>query len=250
MKFTATLIGGPTLLLKYAGLTFLTDPTFDPPGAYGNLTKLTGPAVDIDALGHVDAVLLSHDQHEDNLDTAGRELLTRVRHVLSTPDAGERLDKVQGMRRWDTAILPGGDADVTITTVPARHGPRVTKQVMGQVTGFVLQATGWPTVYISGDNSSVKKARKIADAFPDVDIAVLFAGGAKVERLGEMLLTMDAERSARVAAMWPDAAIVPIHIDDWAHFAQPRADFLAQWARYADPDRLTMLEPGVATELA
>ena len=47
---TATLVGGPTLHLTYAGRTFLTDPTFDEPGAYAprggvTLTKLVGPAV-------------------------------------------------------------------------------------------------------------------------------------------------------------------------------------------------------------
>jgi L-ascorbate metabolism protein UlaG (beta-lactamase superfamily) len=246
----ATLIGGPTLVLRYAGLTFLTDPTFDPPGTYGNLTKVTGPAMALEDLGHVDAVLLSHDQHEDNLDAAGRTLLSRVRHVLSTPHAGERLDKVQGMRRWETAILPGGDADVTITAVPARHGPRVVKQVMGQVTGFVLQAEGWPTVYISGDNSSVKKARKVAEAFPDVDVAVLFAGAARIERLGDMLLTMDAERCARVAALWPRAAIAAIHVDGWAHFTEPMDDLRTAFAEHAPEEQLVVLERGIEHALA
>jgi L-ascorbate metabolism protein UlaG (beta-lactamase superfamily) len=31
---TATLIGGPTVLLELGGFRFLTDPTFDPPGSY------------------------------------------------------------------------------------------------------------------------------------------------------------------------------------------------------------------------
>ncbi|MEX0914085.1 MAG: MBL fold metallo-hydrolase [Demequina sp.] len=245
-----TLIGGPTLVMRYAGQTILTDPTFDPPGDYGNLTKVKGPAISVEDLGRVDVVLLSHDQHEDNLDTAGREVVARVRHVLSTPHAGERMDNVQGMRRWDTAILPGSEADVTVTAVPARHGPRAIKQVTGQVTGFVLQAEGWPTVYLSGDNSSVKKARKVAEAFPEVDIAVLFAGAAKVERLGDMLLTMDAERCARVAALWPRAAIVPIHVDGWSHFTEPMDDFLAGFAEHATTERVVVLEPGTQRALA
>ena len=33
-SITATYVGGPTLRLTYAGLTFLTDPTFDEPGSY------------------------------------------------------------------------------------------------------------------------------------------------------------------------------------------------------------------------
>ncbi|WP_203656910.1 MBL fold metallo-hydrolase [Demequina activiva] len=246
----ATLIGGPTVLIEYAGLRLLTDPTFDPPGPVGNLTKLEGPALTREQVGHVDVVLLSHDEHEDNLDVAGRAMLDDVQHVLTTPTGGERLARAQGMRRWDHAIIPDGDAPVTITAVPARHGPRVVKQITGQVTGFVLEAEGWPTVYISGDNSSVKKASRVAERFPDVALAFVFAGGAKVERLGDMLLTADAERTSRIGALWPHAALVPVHIDDWAHFAQPRADLLAWFGERGMRDRLTVIERGARVDLA
>ena len=78
-----TYIGGPTALLELAGLRLLTDPTFDPAGTeyrtpIYTLRKTTAPAVAADALGPIDAVLLSHDHHFDNLDHAGRALLTHV----------------------------------------------------------------------------------------------------------------------------------------------------------------------------
>jgi L-ascorbate metabolism protein UlaG (beta-lactamase superfamily) len=76
-----THIGGPTLLVEIDGLRLLTDPTFDAPGEYASgaltLTKLRGPAIDARAIGPIDAVLLSHDQHADNLDPAGRRLVTK-----------------------------------------------------------------------------------------------------------------------------------------------------------------------------
>ena len=79
-----THVGGPTALLEIGGWRILTDPTFDPPGrryAFGwgtSSRKLTGPAVAPDALGPVDAVLLTHDHHGDNLDDLGRTLLPRA----------------------------------------------------------------------------------------------------------------------------------------------------------------------------
>lgn len=245
----ATLIGGPTVLLEYAGLAFLTDPTFDPPGQVGNLTKLEGPAMSRRDVGAVDVVLLSHDEHEDNLDVSGRAFLDDVPHVLTTPSGGSRIGRAQGMRRWDQAIIPGGAAPVTITAVPARHGPRVIKHLTGQVTGFVLQAEGWPTVYISGDNSSVKKATQVAERFPDVAIAIVFAGGAKVDRFGDVLLTADAERTSRIGALWPDAAVYPVHIDGWAHFAQPRAALAAWFDEAGLRDSISLLDKGVRTSL-
>ncbi|GAA3718159.1 hypothetical protein GCM10022224_099850 [Nonomuraea antimicrobica] len=71
--------GGPTAVLEIGGVRLLTDPTFDAPGDYpiGNraLTKTAGAAFGADEVGSVDVVLLSHDQHPDNLDRAGREYL-------------------------------------------------------------------------------------------------------------------------------------------------------------------------------
>src|SRR6478735_2788383 len=84
---TATFVGGPTLAFGYGGLTFLTDPTFDEPGEYPGgivLRKLVGPSVPAEDLGPIDVVLLSHDQHPDNLDGSGRALLAEVPVVLST----------------------------------------------------------------------------------------------------------------------------------------------------------------------
>ena len=37
--------------------------------------KSRGPAIAAAALGPIDAVLLTHDHHDDNLDAAGRALL-------------------------------------------------------------------------------------------------------------------------------------------------------------------------------
>ena len=68
-----TYIGGPTALIEVGPLRLLTDPTFDPAGtayptpAYA-LVKSQPPAVPVRALGRIDAVLLSHDHHADNLD--------------------------------------------------------------------------------------------------------------------------------------------------------------------------------------
>ncbi|HEY2991853.1 MAG TPA: MBL fold metallo-hydrolase, partial [Methylomirabilota bacterium] len=90
-----TYIGGPTLLLQVGGLRLLTDPTFDPAGAEFRsgayvLRKTHGPGLPSAALGRVDAVLLSHDHHFDNLDAAGRGFLGHGGSVLTTGAGAER----------------------------------------------------------------------------------------------------------------------------------------------------------------
>ncbi|WP_082098948.1 MBL fold metallo-hydrolase [Demequina iriomotensis] len=246
---TLALVGGPTAVIGYAGLTVLTDPTFDPPGEHGNLTKLEGPAFGLDAIGHVHLVLLSHDEHDDNLDDAGRAALADAGHVLSTPGAAARIPGVVGLKPWHSVTLYGDHAPVCVTAVPAQHGPDGVAELLGEVTGFVLAAAGWPTLYFSGDNSELAVAASVAHRFPEVDVAVVCAGAARVARLGEARLTADAKVVLGIADLWPGATLVPVHVDDWAHFSEPRAAFRAAVAHDPARERIVLLDKGAAVRL-
>lgn len=247
-RVEATFVGGPTLLLRYAGLTFLTDPTFDAapaeyPGAV-TLHKLVGPAVAAGDLGPVDVVLLSHDQHADNLDVSGRALLADVPLVLSTPDAAGRVPGVRGLAPWEEMRV--GDR-VRVTAVPAVHGPPGAEALSGQVTGFVLRAAEEPTVYVSGDNAQVDVVAQVAERFPDVAVAVLFVGGANVGRFGAEPLTLDAGRAVAATALLRGARVVPVHHTDWAHFVDPLDAFVDAARAAGQSGRLVVLERGVPT---
>jgi L-ascorbate metabolism protein UlaG (beta-lactamase superfamily) len=116
-----THVGGPTVLIEVDGWRLLTDPTFDPAGGHYRFgwgtasNKLTGPAVAVADLPPIDAVLLTHDHHGDNLDTAGRALL---------PLAGTVITSVSGARRLRVASARGlASGDTMRLTAPAR--PRV-----------------------------------------------------------------------------------------------------------------------------
>ena len=241
---TATLIGGPTLVVTYAGVRLITDPTFDEPSEQSGLVKTRGPAVPRDHLGAFDLALVSHDHHPDNLDASGRALLIDIPVVLTTVAGAGRVPGSVGVEPWTTLTVGG----VAVTAVPALHGPPHVAEHTGPVVGFVLEADGWPTVYFSGDNSEVAVAREVAAAFPDVGLAILCAGAARVANRGPDPLTLDSERLAQVAALWPIATIVPVHIEDWAHFSEPRDALVANWS--GPSGRLTLLEPGRATELS
>ena len=243
MTISATLVGGPTVAFTYAGLTVITDPTFNPPGDYGGLVKLRGPALPPHRLGALDLALVSHDHHPDNLDSEGVAVLAQVPVVLTTTAGAARVPGTIGLEPWTTVAVGAA----TVTAVPALHGPEGVAEHTGPVLGFVLEADGWPTLYFSGDNSEVAVATEIAAAFPDVAVAILCAGAARVANRGPDPLTLDTARVEKVAALWPDATIVPVHIDDWAHFSEPREAFVANSS--GPSDRLLLLEPGVRTEL-
>lgn len=185
--FPVRVFGGPTALFEYGGLRFLIDPTFDGPGDHQApavvLTKTAAAAGSPADLGRVDVVLLSHDEHADNLDTSGRALLADVPLTLTTPSGGERLgEAATGLADWQSVELErrdGAPGTVTVTGVPAIHGPGKREEVepiTGQVVGFVLTGEGLPAVYVSGDNASLDAVKEIAARFAPVDTALLFAG--------------------------------------------------------------------------
>ncbi|MGW4274419.1 MBL fold metallo-hydrolase [Streptomyces seoulensis] len=256
-SLTLRAVGGPTAVLELGGLRLLTDPTFDEEGSYTSpsgsvLTKTAGPALAPAELGRVDAVLLSHDQHADNLDRSGRAVLPTVPVVLTTPSAADRLGgNAHALTPWAHTELPRPDGApaLRITGVPARHGPVGCEPVCGEVTGFVLTAPDLPTVYVSGDNASLGAVRQVADRFGPVDVAVIFAGGARTAAMDGALLTLDSARTAEAARILGAAHCLPLHCDSWAHFTEGRDDLRAAFGEAGLADRLTLLAPGRSATL-
>jgi L-ascorbate metabolism protein UlaG (beta-lactamase superfamily) len=244
-----TLIGGPTVLIGVAGLTFVVDPTFDPPGPHRAgtriLTKLTGPAVTLDDLPPVDAVLLSHEQHPDNLDDVGRALTDRVPAVYTTEQSAKRLgDNAVGLAPWTSVELAGrrGEA-VKITAVPAHHGPDDTEHLTGHVIGFVLSAAGLPTIYISGDNASLPIVRQVAHHAGPIDVAVIFGGRAR-SPLMEAYLTLDAAEVVEACQILGARTAIPAHVEGWDHLTQGAEEVRQAFSARVTSADLVLLAPG------
>jgi L-ascorbate metabolism protein UlaG (beta-lactamase superfamily) len=236
-----TLIGGPTAVLAYGGLRWLTDPTFSPPGSYDNLHKTTGPALAPEAVEPIDVVLLSHDEHGDNLDPAGREFLPRAGRVLTGPDGAARLGgNATGLEPWESVEVQAADGyAVTVTAVPALHGPEGSEAVVGPVTGFVLTGEGLPTVYVSGDNASLDVVSEIAQRTGQVDVAILFAGGVQIQEiLDGAYLTLSSDRAAQAALILGAETVIAMHFEGWTHFTQGTEELRAAFAGHGISERL------------
>ena len=243
-----TLVGGPTAVFEHASLRWMTDPAFSPPGDYEYLTKLTGPAVAADAVGDIDVVLLSHDHHADNLDPGGREFLPRAGRVLTTTAGAERLGgNAIGLEPWSSVEVeaPGGGPTVTVTAVPAQHGPDGTDHITGPVIGFVLSAPDADTVYVSGDNAALDVVRQIAERAGPIDVAVLFAGAVQIaQRFDGAYLTLSSDRAAEAAKILGARLVVPVHFEGWKHFTQGADALRAAFAGNQVTDVLRMPERG------
>ena len=244
-----TLVGGPTALIEIAGFGFLTDPTFDEPGEYTlshvTLTKTSRPALSLEQVGTIDAVLLSHDQHSDNLDNSGRAFLKQATRVLTTTAGAERLgDSAKGLRPWESVTLSKAKhALVKVTATPARHGPAGIEPLAGDVIGFVLEDNS-NTIYVTGDTVWYVGVAEVARRF-NPNVLVLFAGSAQTR--GPFHLTMDTNDAIETAQAFPDAVIIPVHYEGWDHFKQSGDDLLKAFNTLGFGSRLQLLEPGVAT---
>ena len=250
MTLSITLIGGPTALIEIDGFRLLTDPTFDAPGSYQlphvKLEKLEGPAIDANALGEIDAVLLSHDQHSDNLDRSGKDFLGRAKRVLTTEAGAKRLGShAEGFAPWASTVLKGKNgASLTITATPARHGPAGIEPLAGDVIGFVVAPSKGRPIYISGDTTWFDGVAEVARRF-DCSVVLPFAGSAQTR--GPFHLTMDTNDTIETARAFPDAVIVPVHTDGWAHFRQNAQDLRVSFDALGFGKRLKILQPGVKT---
>ena len=246
-------LGGPTAILEIGGLRILTDPTFDAPREYVMapdriLAKTAPTALRPGEVGPVDAVLLSHDQHKDNLDEAGRAYLVEAALVLTTASATERLaGPCVTVPLWEHVDLPRPDGgSLRVTRVPALHGPEGSEHIVGEVAGFVLSGEGLPTVYVSGDNAALRLVQEVADRLGPIDVALLFAGAARTP-LVDGFLTLTSVEVVEAAKILVGAHIVPLHLDSWRHFTEGGDDLRAAFAEAGMSERMTLLTPGEKT---
>jgi L-ascorbate metabolism protein UlaG (beta-lactamase superfamily) len=256
-----THIGGPTALIEVDGWRLLTDPTFDPPGgkySFGwgtGSVKLTGPAVAASELGPLDAVLLTHDHHDDNLDPAGRALLPSAGVVVTTVSGARRLGGgARGLEAWGTTRLEApGRQSIEITATPCRHGPPLSHALTGDVIGFAL---GWEgqehgVLWISGDTVLYDGVRHVADRL-EVDIAVLHLGGVQFPVTGPVRYTMTAKDAVELCRLIRPRTVIPLHYEGWKHFKEGREAIEREFA-LAPEDirrRIRWLPIGAAVELA
>jgi len=254
-----TYVGGPTALIDVCGVRFLTDPTLDiAPAEYTTavytLLKTESPAVDAKGLGTIDAVLLSHDHHFDNLDRSGREFLSKTKRVLTTKAGTERLGaNATGLSVWEDVQLDAPDGrKLRVTATPARHGPAGGDR--GPVIGFLITdahepaSSSTPAVYVSGDTVWYDDLLAIAD-HADVRVAFLFLGAARVKEVGPQHLTMTATEGVTFANAFPNAVILPLHFAGWGHFSEGRDAIQAAFDDAGLGDRLCWPEPGRETKI-
>lgn len=255
---TITHIGTATVLLEIGALRLLTDPALDPAGrryAFGWGTrsqKTAEPALPPGGLGRLDAVLITHDQHADNLDGQGRALLPQASCVLTTRTGARRLGpQTTGLAPWERTKLTGRDGlRVQITATPGRHGPPLGALLVGPVIGFLLEWEGQRhgALYISGDTVWFGGTAEVARRCR-IGTALLHVGGAGFDITGPLRYTFNGAEAARMAAACGARTVIPVHYEGWRHFRESRAATERAFVAAGLADRIRWLPYGVPTPL-
>jgi L-ascorbate metabolism protein UlaG (beta-lactamase superfamily) len=248
------------VLIEIGGWRLLTDPTFDGAGQKYNFgwgtssRKLVGPAIAATEVGAIDAVLLSHDHHEDNLDPAGRALLPSAGAVITTASGAKRLGgTARGLEPWAiTQLEAPGKPTIEVTATPCRHGPPLSHPIVGDVIGFALRWDGQEhgVLWISGDTVLYDGVRQVADRL-EVDTALLHLGGVRFTVTGPLRYTMTASEAVELCGLIEPRTAIPIHYEGWKHFREGRDAIEREFASAPEEIRqsLRWLPIGTAVDL-
>jgi len=237
-------VGNATMVLRFDGITVLTDPNFLHKGERAHLgygltsARLVDPAFGVDQLPRLDAVLLSH-LHGDHWDRVAERGIDRSLPVITTPKAARTLqhrgfDAAEGLETWASTTLHSGRSRLTITAMPGRHAPGFAQALLPPVMGSVLEyrPDGGDVglrMYVTGDTLLVDELRQIPRRYPSLDVAVLHLGGTTLP--GGLVVTMDGAAGAELVDLMRPRTAVPVHFDDYGVFKSPLSDFTDAIAR-------------------
>lgn len=257
-----THVGTATAVLTIDDTSFLLDPAFDKAGSFpifdGQtvLVRTEDPALALEDLPVIDAVLLSHEDHVDNLDPAGRTLLNG-RHVVTTVDGAKNLAPrpgVRGLAPWQSTTLKLNGVVFTITATPTQHLPG------GECAGFVIESDSFGTneidglpnvIYVSGDTVYIPELVEHLPKKYHVVVAILNVGMAVAPTPdGPLQITMDGAQATRLSREIGAEIVVPLHFESWQHFKQNGAALRAEVGADAQvKDKIVWLVPGQKTKL-
>jgi L-ascorbate metabolism protein UlaG (beta-lactamase superfamily) len=262
MDISVTFVGNATTLISGGGVTLLTDPNFLHQGqhaylGYGLLSRRRQPpALEIEQLPPLDAVVLSH-MHGDHWDRVTQKRLDRSLPILTTPHAAKRLTRrgfghSVGLQTWQHHEIVKGSTTVTVNALPGRHAPTPVDRFLPPVMGSMIEFADGDglvrRIYVSGDTLLVEELAEIPRRYPAVDAGIVHLGGTRLPfgrhlPLG-LTVTMDGQQGAGLVEQFGLPRVIPVHFDDYGVFASPLSDFLDEMKQRGLADRVIELGRG------
>jgi L-ascorbate metabolism protein UlaG (beta-lactamase superfamily) len=230
-------IGNATTLIRFGGLTILTDPAFLHKGEHVDLghgiwaRREVEPACQVADLPPIDLVVLSH-YHGDHFDDVAAQELDKGLPIVTTADAVSKLSALgfgQGypLDTWESLVVRKGDATLTITAMPAKHAAEdavdaLLMPVNGHILDFSRDADQLYRLYITGDTMLVDSLQDIPRRYPDIDLGLIHTGGTTFL---VTVVTMTGEQAVKAVEITQPHTAIPIHYNDFSVFQSGLDDF-------------------------
>jgi L-ascorbate metabolism protein UlaG (beta-lactamase superfamily) len=247
------LIRHATLLVHYAGKTLLVDPLFADAATLPRIGRTANqrpnplvplPVAAASVVAGVDAVLVTHT-HSDHWDAVAARQLPPATLVFVQPEDARKLGD-QGFSNLRPIESATTWEAIRITRCGGEHGRGEVGRRMAPVSGFVLAATGWPTLYIAGDTVWCPEVARVIETHAPGAI-VVNAGAAQFLEGGP--ITMDATDVLQVCEAAPTATIVAVHMEAINHCLLTRAGLAESLAREGRRSRVRIPADGETVEL-
>ena len=240
------LIRNATMRLNYAGQTILTDPMLSPKDTIDSWAGVArNPTVELPyeiekITNGIDSVLVSHD-HQDHFDSAASAAIPKTALVFCQSG-----DEVRMRKEGFLTLIPIETSHnwhaITLVRTDGRHGSGKILERMGNVSGFVFQAEGEPTVYWVGDSIWCEPVEKTIKTFHP-DVIITHSGGATIP--GYDPIIMDIDQTLATAKASPEATIVAIHMEALDHCPVSRENLRQRAEKELDrPSRLMIPKDG------
>jgi len=222
-----TWFGHSNFLLEADGKRVLIDPFFE-----GNPKAPNS----WEAVGKVDAVLLTHD-HGDHLGqtvvickATGAKLVCIFDLVSKLQEQGVPAANILGMNLGGTVDATG----VRVKMVQALHSAPT-----GAPAGYIITFPGGFCAYHSGD-TALFSDMKLFRRFFDIDLAILPIGGC---------YTMDANEAAVACSFLACRNVVPMHWGTFPVLAQSTDAFADALKEHAPGVKLVHMAPGASVDV-
>ncbi|WP_277120163.1 MBL fold metallo-hydrolase [Bacteroides ndongoniae] len=255
-KATLRLVRNATLRISYAGKNILVDPMLAEKGTLQSaLGVYKTPRVHLvmpmnEIVEDLDMVLLTHN-HIDHYDPTVKQHLPKGIRFFTQPQDKEIIMQ-DGFMNVEAIEDSKSVGSLSIHRTTGHHGFGQIGEMMRAVSGYVLTAEGYPTLYIMGDCKWEKGIQHTIEKY-NPDYIVVNCGGAIFPEFSktEGSIIPDEQEVMRMLDETPEhITFIAVHMDATDHGQTSRAILRNEALHYKiDMKRLLIPEDGECIQL-
>ncbi|MER0468958.1 MBL fold metallo-hydrolase [Bacillus cabrialesii subsp. cabrialesii] len=223
-------IRNATLVVKYAGKTFLIDPMLAEKGAYPPFPHAprqdqNNPLVELPAavdhiINNIDAVIVTH-LHLDHWDEAAKEVLPKDIKLFSQNEEDAKEIRNAGFKNVEVLTKDTVFEGIQLIKTKGEHGRGDILKLAGLVCGVVFKHKSEKTLYIAGDTVWYDAIQEEIDTHQP-DIIVVNGGDNQFFEGGSLVMGKEDIFEAHKAA--PSAKMIVSHMEAVNHWGLSREE--------------------------